>query len=78
MNVSKISIPIFFSLITGPVIHAQQRHNYDESKVPDFVLPSLNEPISSSRIGYHIRSGGHNVTGFDWERFMDFADLPTK
>ena len=41
MNISKISIPVFFFLITGSVIHAQQRHNYDESKVPDFVLPSI-------------------------------------
>ena len=41
MNISKISIPVFIFLITGPVTHAQQQHNYDESKVPDFVLPSL-------------------------------------
>ena len=38
-------------------------------------VPPVNKPILSSHVGYHIRSGGHNVTLFDWERYMDFADL---
>ncbi|PHN06242.1 acetylxylan esterase [Flavilitoribacter nigricans DSM 23189 = NBRC 102662] len=37
--------------------------------------PKVNEPVSSGQLGYHIRSGRHDVTRYDWERYMDFADL---
>ncbi|MBN1401893.1 MAG: acetylxylan esterase [Anaerolineae bacterium] len=37
-------------------------------------LPGLHQPITST-IGYHIRAGGHGITEYDWQRFMDFADL---
>jgi len=36
-------------------------------------MPPINKPVMST-IGYHIRSGGHDVTDFDWTAYMDFAD----
>ena len=36
-------------------------------------LPRVDQPVHS-RIGYQVRSGGHNLTGFDWEQYSAFAD----
>ncbi len=40
-------------------------------------MPRVNEPVFST-IGYHIRPGRHDVTIYDWERYMDFADIHFK
>jgi hypothetical protein len=36
-------------------------------------MPKVNERVLST-IGYHIREGKHDVTDFDWQAYMDFAD----
>ncbi len=36
--------------------------------------PASHEQIDSV-VGYHLRPGNHEVTLYDWQRFMDFADL---
>lgn len=40
-------------------------------------MPKVNEPITGD-IGYHIRSGKHDVTDYDWDRYLDFADKHLK
>jgi hypothetical protein len=41
---------------------------------PAVQMPSLNSPVIGS-IVYHIRSGGHAVTLYDWQQYLNFADL---
>lgn len=37
-------------------------------------MPPLDRPLVRGRRGYHIRTGGHDLSKYDWERFLDFAD----
>jgi len=37
-------------------------------------MPGLDEPVQKGLIGYHIRSGGHALTEYDWQQYMAFAD----
>jgi hypothetical protein len=37
-------------------------------------MPPVNQPVVHQDVGYHVRSGGHSLSRYDWERFLDFAD----
>ncbi|HBN78007.1 MAG TPA: acetylxylan esterase, partial [Planctomycetaceae bacterium] len=37
-------------------------------------MPALNEPVQQGNIGYHVRTGGHGLTLYDWTQFMNFTD----
>ena len=36
-------------------------------------MPPVNQPVGKT-IGYHIRSGDHDITPYDWQQYLDFAD----
>jgi len=38
-------------------------------------MPGLDKPVNMGTIGYHVRSGRHNLTEYDWQQFLDFADV---
>jgi len=48
---------------------------YGEDKLENRELPPLDQPRWSGQLGYHIRTGKHDITRYDWEQYMDFADL---
>lgn len=37
-------------------------------------MPPLETPAHFGRLGYHVRRGTHNLTPYDWMRFLDFAE----
>lgn len=36
-------------------------------------MPAPEQPMQDGCIGYHLRTGKHALTPYDWERFLDFA-----
>jgi hypothetical protein len=41
--------------------------------LPTEEMPAVNHPVQGT-IAYHIRSGKHDVTEYDWRCYVDFAD----
>lgn len=60
------------------ILHASPA--YDLYRLPSLTghsMPAINQPIHTTQ-GYHIRSGKHDVTEFDWKQYLDFADRHLK
>lgn len=36
-------------------------------------MPGVHQPVGQT-LGYHMRAGRHDVTDYDWARYLDFAD----
>ena len=46
---------------------------FDKKGVGVDSQPEVNQPVGDF-IGYHIRTGKHDVTDFDWAQYLNFAD----
>jgi hypothetical protein len=50
---------------------------YGETGITDTATPELEHPIGDT-VMYHVRRGGHDVTAYDWEQYLNFADRKLK
>jgi hypothetical protein len=41
-------------------------------------MPAVNQPVLGDGIAYHIRTGKHDITPYDWARYLDHADKALK
>lgn len=48
-----------------------------KSGLPTQTWPPVNHPVIG-RVSYHVRSGGHGVTDFDWEQYLRFLNRYVK
>jgi hypothetical protein len=48
-------------------------HLFGKKGIETDEMPAVHQPIMNT-LGYHIRAGKHDVTMYDWDRYMDFAD----
>ena len=37
-------------------------------------FPKADVPLNAGHLGYHLRSGFHDITRYDWQCYMDFAE----
>ena len=37
-------------------------------------FPRPGQALQDGSVSFHLRKGGHDLTVFDWNLFMDFAD----
>ena len=51
---------------------AYELYGYRGAVVPD--TPALNEVYQEGRIAFHVKSGDHSHTLFDWENVMDYFE----
>jgi len=37
-------------------------------------MPAADSPIQKGHVGYHLRTGKHDINAYDWEQYLNFAD----
>lgn len=53
---------------------------YGSPPLDNAQLPEVDQPLRQGSLGYHLRTGKHDLTRYDWEQYLDFADeqMPAK
>jgi len=47
---------------------------YGKAGLVQHGFPKPDEPLQAGNVGYHLRSGLHDITPYDWQCYLDFAD----
>lgn len=47
---------------------------FAQKGLTETVMPAAEQPLHGGRVGYHLRTGEHDLKEYDWKCFMDFAD----
>ena len=64
----------FLSLQEASKVYAL--YGYDT--LQGYSFPAPNEHLWKGNCGYHMRTGVHDVTDFDWQSYIEFADKHLK
>lgn len=59
---------------TAAMLASEVYSTYGYNGLSGKQMPALDTPIFTDAIGYHIRTGDHNILLYDWTQFMNFAD----
>ncbi|HAO98996.1 MAG TPA: acetylxylan esterase [Fibrobacteres bacterium] len=49
-----------------------------QDTLPAVTWPAYNQPVFGGQTGYHVRTGNHDLTAYDWSQYLRFADLRLK
>src|SRR5262249_26271693 len=41
-------------------------------------MPAIDHPLVGDVVAYHVRTGKHDITPYDWAQYLDFADRVMK
>jgi hypothetical protein len=45
---------------------------FGKKGIPTSEMPAVNQPVQNT-VAYHIRTGGHDVTAYDWQQYIKWA-----
>jgi arylsulfatase A-like enzyme len=47
---------------------------FGDTGLPASEMPRVDRPVQGERLAFHIRTGKHEMTAYDWAQYLDFAD----